>query len=511
MNNVGFLSYWKQDLQASVVVFLVALPLCLGISMASGAPPMTGLIAGIIGGIVVGAASGSPLGVSGPAAGLAVIVLNAIGSLGTFELFLTAVVIAGVLQAILGLLKAGVLAYYFPSSVIKGMLAGIGVIIILKQIPHALGYNKDYEGDLDFVQSDQQNTFSELMNVMDKIEFGSLIIAAIALAILILWEMPMITRSKLKVIPGPLLAVITGIVLGYVFQGSSLALGADFFVALPQLSFGTMLTELPTPEFSGFSSLAVWKVAGTIAIVASLETLLCVEAADKMDVHKRVTPTNRELIAQGAGNFVSGFAGGLPITQVIVRSSANAQSGARTKLSAIIHGILLLVTVLLIPNVLRSIPLASLAAVLLVVGYKLAKPTLFMAMWKGGWYQFIPFIVTLIGVVFTDLLTGVLYGLGVGFFFILYNNFRLPFHFDPKSVEPGVPIRLELSEDVSFLNKAAILRTLNDLPEGAHVIVDATRTVGLDPDVVEIIRDQKIRAKEAGIIIETIGLNGDLK
>ncbi|MBK6943143.1 MAG: SulP family inorganic anion transporter [Flavobacteriales bacterium] len=507
MKDKGLFGYWKQGSSSFRRGFLVALPLCLGIALASGADPITGIIAGVIGGIVVGYASGSSLGVSGPAAGLAVIVLTAISSLGSYELFLCAVIIAGVLQALLGLFKAGVLAYYFPSSVIKGMLAGIGIIIILKQIPHALGYNSDYEGDLDFFQPDNQNTFSELLNVMDFLEYGSIIIALVALALLLVWEQPLIKNSKLASIPGPLLAVLSGIVLGFVFKGGTMELGSSFFVALPDISLASLSASLPSPDLAGFTQLAVWKVAFTIAIVASLETLLCVEAADKMDDHKRVTPTNRELLAQGAGNFLSGFAGGLPITQVIVRSSANAQSGGKTKLSAIFHGVLLLLSVLLFPSVLRAIPLASLAAVLLMVGYKLAKPVLFKEMWKAGAYQFVPFIVTIVGVVFTDLLTGVMIGMAVGIFFILYNNFKLPFRLDPATLVSGVPTRIELSEDVSFLNKAAILQTLNKLPKGAHLIIDLARTVGLDPDVIEIIRDQTIRAKENGTIIETVGLD----
>ena len=507
MKDKGLFSYWKLDLQASVVVFLVALPLCLGIALASGADPITGLISGVIGGIVVGYASGSSLGVSGPAAGLAVIVLTAISSLGSYELFLCAVIIAGLIQALLGLAKAGVLAYYFPSSVIKGMLAGIGIIIILKQIPHALGYNKDYEGDLDFVQPDDQNTFSEIFNVMNFVEYGSIIIAFVALALLLLWEQPFIKRSKLNVLPGPLLAVLSGIILGFLFKGSSIELGTGFFVALPDIQLSTITDILPSPDLNGFTSLAVWKVGFTIAVVASIETLLSVEAADKMDPKKRVTPADRELLAQGLGNFVSGFVGGLPVTQVIVRSSANVQSGARTKLSTIFHGVLILLSVFLFPNVLRAIPLASLAAVLVMVGYKLAKPILFKEMWLAGNYQFIPFLVTIIGVVFTDLLTGVMIGMAVGIFYILYNNFKLPYRLDMTTMKPGVPTRFELSEDVSFLNKAAILQTLNNLPDGAHVIIDASRTIGLDPDVIEIIQDQSIRAKEHDTIIELVGLD----
>ncbi len=508
MRKYFLFQHLRQDLPASIVVFLVALPLCLGIALASGAEPITGLIAGIIGGVVVGAASGSTLGVSGPAAGLAVIVLNGIGELGSYELFLGAVIIAGVLQIVLGLLRAGVLAYYFPNSVIKGMLSGIGIIIFLKQIPHAVGYNRDYEGDLDFVQPDKQNTFSELLNMGDFLNTGSIIIAAVALAILLIWELPKVKGSKLGLVPGPLLAVISGIFLGLLFQGAGgIVMDTSFFIDLPELSLATALEVLPSPDLSGFGTLAVWKLGATIAVVASLETLLCVEATDKLDPYKRVTPTNRELLAQGTGNMLSGLIGGLPITQVIVRSSANIQSGGRTKLSAIIHGFMLLVSVLVFPDVLRAIPLASLAAILLLVGYKLTKPANMVQMWQKGPFEFIPYAVTILGVVFSDLLTGVMIGMGVGIFFILYNNYRLPFHIDSATMEPGKPLVLQLSEDVSFLNKAGILRTLNTLPKGAHVVVDASRSARLHPDVVEIIEDQITRGKQEDITIELIGLD----
>jgi carbonic anhydrase len=503
----GLFAEIRHDLPASIVVFLVALPLCLGIALASGAEPIAGLIAGIVGGIVVGAASGSPLGVSGPAAGLTVIVLHAIQSLGGYPTFLTAVILAGVMQIGMGALKAGVLAYYFPSSVIKGMLSAIGIIIILKQIPHAVGYNRDYEGDLDFVQPDRETTFSALGTMLNYVNMGSITIALLALALMLFWERPIVRKSRLAVIPGPLLAVLAGILLGKIFPaGGRWSMDASFFVNLPDITLASALTVLPSPDWSAVGNPMVWKVAFTLAIVASIETLLCVEATDKMDPLKRVTPTNRELFAQGFGNGLSGLIGGLPLTQVIVRSSANVQSGGRTKLATILHGAFLLLSVLLIPGVLRSIPLATLAAILLIVGYKLAHPKVFKAVWMAGRGQFIPFAVTILGVVFTDLLTGVLIGLGIGIFSILYNNYRVPFHFDPSIHVAGRPIRIELSEDVSFLNKASIQRTLDTLPKGARVIIDARRTVNLDPDVREIIQDALTRAKQQGINLELTGL-----
>jgi MFS superfamily sulfate permease-like transporter len=511
MSSVKLFANLRHDIPAAIVVFLVALPLCLGIAVASDAPAFTGLVAGIVGGILVGALSGSQLGVSGPAAGLVVIVATAIRELGGIELMLTALILAGGMQILMGFAKAGVLAYYFPSSVIKGMLTGIGVIIVLKQIPHAVGYNRDFEGDLAFVQQDSQTTLSELVNMLDYLHLGSILIVAVSMAILILWERPIVRRSRLNVVPGPLLAVVVGILMGKGFQQlGSLALERSFFVDLPVFTIGSVLEVLPSPDFGGFLRFDVWKVAFTLAIVASVETLLCVEATDRLDPLKRVTPTNRELFAQGIGNSVSGLLGGLPVTQVIVRSSANIQSGGRSKLSAILHGLLLLLAVLLLPGLLRTIPLASLAAILILVGWKLAKPELFVKMFKAGTYQFLPFVVTVVGVVFTDLLTGVMIGLGVGVFQILYNNYRVPFHFDASKYVPGQPIRIKLSEDVSFLNKASIQRTLNSLPAGAHVIVDASETMALDPDVAEILQDQLTRAPHQGIKLELVGM-GDGK
>ena len=397
----------KHDVPASIVVFLVALPLCLGIALASGAPLFSGLIAGIIGGIIVGALSGSPLGVSGPAAGLAVIVLNAITDLGGFEIFLVAVMLAGILQLIAGFAKAGIIAYFFPSSVIHGMLAGIGIIIFLKQIPHAFGYDKDPAGDLRFQQVDGHNTFDELIHMLDFISPGVLIVAGISLAILIIWETSFFKKLKFtKLVQGPLVAVAVSIFLGIAFATMpDLAISAEHMVKVPiPDSFDSFLGNFARPDFSALSNPAVYTTAIVIAVVASLETLLCVEASDKQDPDKRVTPTNRELKAQGVGNLISGFVGGLPLTQVIVRSSANMQSGGRSKASAILHGFLLLISVIVIPRVLNMIPLGVLAAILLVVGYKLAKPALFKRMYREGMGQFIPFVVTIVGIVFTDLL-----------------------------------------------------------------------------------------------------------
>ncbi|WPP51020.1 SulP family inorganic anion transporter [Catalinimonas niigatensis] len=501
-NNFHPLKNLNKDIPASIVVFLVAMPLCLGIALASGAPLFSGLIAGIVGGIVVGALSGSPLGVSGPAAGLAVIVLTAIQDLGSFEVFLVAVILAGVIQIIMGFARGGIIAYYFPSSVIIGMLAGIGIVIAVKQIPHAFGYDRDYEGDVSFLQPDGENTFSELVNMLDFISPGALIITAIALAILLLWERDFMKNKRIfQLIPGPLVAVIAGIFLNIVFSSMpQFALRADQLVNVPLAdSIDSFFGNFTFPDFAALANLQIYITAIVIAVVASLETLLCVEAADKLDPYKRVTPTNRELKAQGIGNIVSGLIGGLPITQVIVRSSTNVQSGGKTKASAIIHGFLLIATVVLIPTILNLIPLATLAAILFVVGYKLAKPSLFKKMYREGKGQFIPFIATIIGIVFTDLLIGLGIGLVISIIFILYNNFQIPYLMRDEDMKDKKKIKIVLSQEVTFLNKASILQTLNRIPDNSEVEIDATNTFYMHQDVLEIIEDFKVNARERNI------------
>ena len=510
LKNEGMFSNLKNDLPASLIVFLVAVPLCLGIALASGAPLFSGIIAGIIGGIVVGALSGSQLGVSGPAAGLAVIVLTAISELGGFQIFLLAVVLGGVFQTLLGFAKAGIIGYYFPSSVIKGMLSGIGIIIILKQIPHAFGYDKDPEGDLGFNQIDGQNTFSELTNMLDYVSPGAITITLISMAILILWEQPFMKKIRLfQIVQGPLVVVGLGILLNTVFQAMpDFALNAEQVVAIPvPESISGFFGQFVFPDFTQITNPAVWITGITIAVVASLETLLCLEATDKLDPYKRVTPANQELKAQGVGNIISGLIGGLPITQVIVRSSTNIQSGGRTKMSAIFHGVILLVCAMAIPFVLNMIPLASLAAILFLVGYKLAKPALFKQMWALGKTHFVPFIVTILAIVFTDLLTGIMIGMAVAIFYILYNNYKKPFLFESgKDIKDGA-IRLALAEDVTFINKASIQRTLAQIPDGSRVIIDASKSINIDQDVIEIIEEFKTNAEFRDIDLELIEFN----
>lgn len=522
--------YLKNDLPAGLVVFLVALPLCLGIALASGAPLFSGIIAGIVGGTVVAFTSGSPLSVSGPAAGLTVIVLNAITQLGSYDVFLLAVVLAGLIQIILGFLKAGVIGYYFPSSVIKGMLAAIGIILILKQIPHAVGYDKDNEGDFDFFQADGENTFSEIFVSLNHIHPGAVIIAAISLFILIMWERPFLKKyGFFKIVPGALFVVILGILTNQWFKTNNpeLYLSGEKLVQLPVAdSAKGFIGQFTLPDFSAFNNYHVYVIAITIAIIASLETLLCIEAADKLDPYKRNTPTNQELKAQGLGNVVSGLIGGLPLTAVIVRSSANINSGGKTKLSAIIHGLLLLISVIGMATVLNKIPLACLAALLLVVGYKLAKVSLFTSMFKLGWEQFLPFVITVIAIQFSDLLKGIAIGMVVAIIFILANvykrikktqgsesmitaltrlmknNYKTEYYYKKKEYTEGEQIVIQLDEDVSFINKGSIAFTLDDLPENSSVTIDGSKSHSIDLDVLEIIHNFKNSAELKNINVD---------
>ncbi len=513
----SILSHWRQDLPSSLVVFLVALPLCLGVGLASTNNPQitgmpnifSGLIAGIVGGIVVGLFSKSRIGVSGPAAGLITIVLGAIAVLGSFEAFLVTVVLAGVIQLIAGFLGLGILGNYFPSSVIKGMLASIGITLILKEIPHALGYDKDFFGDEAFFQNDGHNTLSELMYAFGALQPGSIIISAISIGILILFDRPFMKKwSIFKLIPGALVVVLLGVGLNQLF----LRIYPDFYVNtkhLVQLPIAKttedFISYFSFPDFSVLNNVNVYVIAGTIALVGSLETLLSVEATDKLDPEKKSTPTNRELKAQGLGNILSGLIGGLPITQVIVRSSANVNAGGKSKMSTIYHGVLLLVSVIFLPTVLNLIPLASLAAILIMVGYKLSKVQLYKQIFALGLEQFLPFIATIIGVLFTDLLKGIGIGIAFSVFFILRKNYRN--NYSIKKNKEEKKIELILSQEVTFLNKSSILETLNQVHENYHVIIDGTHCDAIDYDVLEIIQEFKnYRSKELNITVETINI-----
>jgi len=511
--------YLKRDFPASIVVFFVALPLCLGIALASGAPLFSGLIAGIIGGIVVGSLSGSQVGVSGPAAGLAVIVLGAINSLGGlenggFEKFLVAVIIGGAIQIFLGIAKAGVIGYYFPTSVIKGMLAGIGIIIFIKQIPFALGLSDDVEFS-EYVTDDHVAYGEYLSTLFDNISLGVVLISAISLGIIIFWSKVLEKKAKIfKLIPGPVVAVVVG-VLFYVLvpEGSALAISAHNLVSVPvPESASDFIGQFTFPDFSIITDSEIWIIGITIAIVASLETLLSVEATDKLDPEKRITPTNRELFAQGTGNILSGFIGGLPITQVIVRSTANVASNNKTKLSAIIHGFLLLSSILVIPTILNLIPLGVLAAVLFVVGYKLAKPSLFKEMFKLGKSQFVPFIITVVGIVFTDLLIGIGLGLVSGLLTVLYNSYKNSHFLHIKETKNDKKhINMTLAEEVTFFNKGAIMRELKNIENDSLVEIDITKTQSLDYDILEILDDYAFKAKNKNIDIKLIHKKGEVK
>lgn len=489
----------KQDLPASVVVFFVAIPLCLGISLASGAPLISGLIAGVLGGVVTGMLSGSQLSVSGPAAGLASIVLTSIGDLGTFQAFSAAVVLAGIIQLILGYVRAGAIGYFFPSSVIKGMLAGIGLILILKQIPHALGDDKDYEGDESFLQPDNQNTFTEIIAAVTNFSSGAVIISLTCLALLIIWGSDRIKRHSLaSLIPGPLLAVILGVTLNQLFVTyfPELALAETHLVELPALQ--ELTAGFSLPDWTVLNSQKVYVVAITLALVASLESLLSIEAADKMDPFKRVTPLNRELKAQGVTNMLSGLLGGLPVTSVIVRTSANIASGGQTKISSISHGMLIAISVLFFPSLLEYIPLSALAAILLLVGYKLSSPALWKEQYEKGWDQFIPFAVTIVVILLTNLLMGIFIGILISVYFVLKTNF----HSAVMVVNHGNNYLIKFTKDASFLNKTTLLNAIETIPAGSTVLIEGSSIQYYDHDILEIITDFTKSAARRNITIE---------
>ena len=503
MNNESPYSASKltKDLTAGLVVFLVALPLCLGVALASRAqgiaeaanvPLFAGILAGIIGGLVVGIISGSHTSVSGPAAGLTAVVAAQIAHLGTFDAFLLAVMLAGVLQILMGIFRAGFIAAFFPSSVIKGLLAAIGVILILKQIPHVLGHDADPMGDNAFLQPDKQNTFSELIRTWFDIQPGATLVGLFSVVLMLVWDR--IKFLKKSPVPAPLVVVLLGVAGSLLLRrsGGEWAIEASHLVQVPvaqsPLEF---LGFLRFPDFSAWNNPAVYLAAVTIAIVASLETLLNVEAVDRLDPEQRSTPTSRELLAQGVGNVLAGLVGGLPITSVIVRSSVNINAGVKTKLSTIWHGMLILGSVTLVPGWLNEIPLAALAAILLVTGLKLASPQLFRQMWREGRTQFLPFVGTVIAIVLTDLLKGILIGLAIALAFILYSNFRRPQRKIMEKHVAGDLLHIELANQVSFLNRAALDQTLRAIPRSGHVLIDARNTDYIDPDILDLITDFK--------------------
>lgn len=498
-------SHPGKDIPSGIVVFLVALPLCLGIALACGAPLISGLIAGIIGGLVIGSISQSEVSVSGPAASLTAVVLVAIEELGSFEIFLLALVIGGVLQFILGSLRAGLIADYMPTSIIKGLLAAIGLILIFSQIPYALGVELDKSQFLDYSQNYLAGVGQRVINIVESMAPGAIILSVISLSILVFWDKTFL--RKIKLIPPFLVVVILGVILNQLFKFvmPSLYLDGIHLVSIPEIDGLTSLFTFP--DFSAIGNFQVWTYGLTIALIASIASLLAIEAADNLDPHKRRSPPNRELVAQGIGNTLSGLLGGIPITSVIVRSSVNIAAGAETKLSTIVHGALLVVSVLLLSPVINLIPLASLAVLLLVVGYKLASVTLFKSMYRKGWDQFIPFIITTLGILVTDVLIGVLIGAASSLFFLLRGNFYNPFYIESTKSLKGKTFRLELSNEVSFLNKPAIKSTLWNLPKNSKVIIDATFTTYVEPDVLEILDDfQNTFARENNIDVTITGL-----
>lgn len=504
-----YFKYLKQDIPASIVVFLVALPLCLGISVAStpNNDPFPGLISGIIGGIVIGFMSKSHLSVSGPAAGLILIVLAAIEELG-FETFLLAGLLAGVIQLLLGIFRAGIIGHFFPSSVIKGMLAAIGVTLILKQVQHMFGYDKDPMGEMEFWQEDGLNTFTAILKPFEEPQLGPIVLGFACLVFLIVWSQPFIKKHKvLGKMPGAVLVVLFGLGINELFKliSPELVVAGDHLVGVPDFAgIDDFTSRLRTPDFSAFGEKQVYITAITLALVASLETLLSIEAVDKLDPHKRRTSQNAELRAQGVGNILSGLIGGLPITAVIVRSTANLDAGAKSKMSAVYHGIWIILAVLAIPYVINLIPMACLAAILVMVGYKLTNPALYIQQFKLGLNRFIPFTVTIVAILFTDLLIGVIIGLIVGIFYILKANYQVTLQSDniDETNADDVRIHIKLSEHVSFLNKAKLQLRLDRVPDGATVVIDGTHTKDIDLDAVEVIEAFKSVAEERKISLE---------
>ncbi len=500
----------KHDIPASIAVALVALPLCLGIAIASNVPPIAGIISGIIGGIIVGALSGSHTSVSGPAAGLTAVVIAAMVAFeGNFELFLVATVLAGVIQVGLGIARAGFISSYFPSSVIRGLLAAIGLILIFKQIPHAFGVDRDPEGDFSFFQPDSENTISELLHLSSRVSYGAVVISGFCLALIILWD-----KSPLKKLPVPssLVAVMAGVLINLGFSQfmPDWALAGDHLVSIPHFGNVSELGNLLTfPDWSQLASQHVGKillVAVEIAIIASLETLLNIEAIDKLDPRKRHSPPDRELLAQGIGNITAGLVGGLPVTSVVVRSSMNVNSGGVSKYSAILHGMILVSTVVAVPWLLNLIPLAALASILLHTGYKLASLKLFVEYWRKGWTQFLPFVATVVAILFSDLLVGIAIGMVVGIFFVLRSNSRNPFTFRNEKYSAGDVLRLKLAHQVTFLNRAPLMNTLENIAPGSEVIIDASDTDYIDQDILELLREfRDEEAKAKAIRLNLIG------
>lgn len=504
-----YLSHLRQDFSASIVVFLVALPLCLGIALASGAPLFSGIISGMVGGVIVSWLSRSQLSVSGPAAGLTVIVFTALETLGDFNIFLLSLVLAGILQFMLGVLRAGSIAAFFPSSVIKGMLAAIGMILIIKQVPHATGYDAGFVGDESYMNETAHSSFLDLAHSLHGVSPGATFISMVSLIILVIWESRWIKRNAfLRLIPAPLLAVIWGVGFNQwaLLNTPEWALSMKQLVSLPELgSTRNFVHQLQLPDFTAFANPKIYGIAVTLAIVASLETLLSVEAVDKLDPHKRVTPTNHELRAQGLGNIICGMLGGLPMTAVIVRSAANVNAGGQTRVACFLHGVLLAISVVFFARYLNMIPLACLAAILLQTGYKLAKPIMFFEFYRKGLSQFVPFTITVFAILFTDLLEGIAIGMACGIFFVLWSDF----HSAMTLTRHDSHFLLRLHKDVSFLNKALLRKHLANIPDSSTLVIDGSRALFIDQDILETIADFLIGAPDREIEVDLHGFAVD--
>lgn len=501
-----------RDLIAGLVVVLVAVPLCLGIGQASGAqiPPLAGILAGIVGGVVVGLLSGSQTSVSGPTAGLTAIVATQVAGLGSFEAFLLALVIAGLLQIAMGAARLGFLSSYFPSSVIYGLIAAVGVILILKQVPHLLGHDVDPEGEMSFFQPDKENTFSELLRTIRDIHPGAALVGILSFALLLIWDN--VKPLKKLIVPPALLVILLGVALSEVLGaiGGVWAIEARHRVQLPAPeSLQEWRTLLHFADFSYLTNPSVYLAGLTIALIASLESLLNIEAIDRLDPRQRVTPTSRELVAQGVGNLICGVVGGLPVTSVIDKSSVNIHAGAQTQYAAVAHGVMLGACAFLLPVYVNHIPISCLAAVLLWAGAKLASPQLFIRMYQNGTSQFLRFLITLAAIVFTNLLTGALIGLAIGLVSILRSNLLRPLRVIEEKRQEGVVTRVELANQVSFLNRGVIDKTLASAKRGSNWVIDARQTDYIDPDVLSLIREFREQAAPAREIkLSLIGFTG---
>ncbi len=496
--------YLKFDIVAAIVVFLVAIPLCLGIALASGAPLFSGILSGIIGGIVVGSLSGSQVSVSGPAAGMAAIVVAAIAHLGDFNAFLLALALAGVLQIVIGSLKAGFVADYVPSNVVQGLLCAIGILLIIKQLPLAFTLSADFnELKTHLLETTEGLTISPILALYHHINSGAMFITGISLAVLIFFDL---TKNKvLKEIPAPIIVVVIGVLLNEIFIWTDLPLvqNSPQLVNIPKTTgLHDFFSHLEFPDWSSWSNPQVYLYALILGIVASLETLLNLKAGDRLDKKRRNSSSNQELIAQGVGNLTAGLIGGIPITSVIVRTSINIQAGSKTRISTILHGVFILIAVMLLPGALNKIPLSSLAAILIYTGYKLNKPAIYRNIYSQGRDRFIPFIVTVVSIIAFNLLAGILIGLAISLFYILKSNSQTRINIYKEIYPNGITSRLVLPQQMTFLNKAALVAELDSIPRYAQLIIDARYTQYIDKEILELLdvfKDEQAPSKNIAL------------